>query len=329
MANVISMTLVSGTHCWLVIGAYLPPSVRPDIELTAIKAEYWHSPRLPVIWLGDFNANLEDEMCERAITISTMAQHLRVVDLLHRFKQWKYRQHTFHRCLTDGMYQHSRCDYIMVDPTMVISYLRAVNPPWYHSDHLALKIKIPSATNQAHRRYLNNQSQLPAVQAAADKGELNVIFTQLLTHHEHLVTPTFPAHDVWIALDMWRMIDRHTAALKHHATPDELSPLHKEIRQMIRWDQDEKLQKMGNKIQAHLDANEMTDAWRLVKVWYWHYAKAAPPMPMDLHRIGQEYHALYMQQPPPPGDPIWGMVTFNISDEVPDESEIVVALRSL
>jgi len=46
-------------------------------------------------------------------------------------------------------------------------------------------------------------------------------------------------------------------------------------------------------------------------------------MPMDLHRIGQEYCALYMQQPPPPGNPIWGMVTFNILDEVPDESEIV------
>ncbi len=39
-ANVISATLVSGTHCWLVIGTYLPPSVQPDMELTAIEAEY-------------------------------------------------------------------------------------------------------------------------------------------------------------------------------------------------------------------------------------------------------------------------------------------------
>jgi len=89
-ANVISATLVSGTHRWLVIGTYLPPSVRPDVELMAIKAEYRRSPWLPVIWLGDFNANLEDEMCERAITISTTVQHLGVVNLLHRFKQRKY-----------------------------------------------------------------------------------------------------------------------------------------------------------------------------------------------------------------------------------------------
>jgi len=83
MANVTSTTLVSGTHCWLVIGAYLPPSVRPNFELVAIEAEYRRSPWLLVIWLGDFNANLEDEMCERAIAISTTAQHLEVVDLLH------------------------------------------------------------------------------------------------------------------------------------------------------------------------------------------------------------------------------------------------------
>ncbi len=35
-ANIISATLVSGTHCWLVIGTYLPPSVRPNVELTAM-----------------------------------------------------------------------------------------------------------------------------------------------------------------------------------------------------------------------------------------------------------------------------------------------------
>jgi len=52
-------------------------------------------------------------------------------------------------------------------------------------------------------------------------------------------------------------------------------------------------------------------------------------MPMDLHQIGQEYCALYTQQPLPTGDPIQSMVTFSVSDEIPDKSEIVVALRSL
>jgi len=211
----------------------------------------------------------------------------------------------------------------------LLTKIDPVNPPRYHLDHLALKIQIPSATNQAHRWYLNNQSQLPMVQAAADKGEPNAVFTQLLTHHERLVAPTFPARDAWIAPDTWRMIDWRTAALKRHATQDELRPIRKEIRQMICRDRDMRLQKMGYKIQAHLDANETTDAWRLVKVWYRHCAKAAPPTPMDLHRIGQEYRALYTQQHIPPGNPIRGMVTFDISDEVPDELEIVVALCSL
>jgi len=94
-ANMVSPTLVSGIHQWLVIGAYLLPSCSPNNKLTAIEAEYWRSPRLPVIWLGDFNANLGDDLCERAIAISTTAQHLGVVDMLHLFPQKKYRKHTF------------------------------------------------------------------------------------------------------------------------------------------------------------------------------------------------------------------------------------------
>jgi len=150
MANVISMTLVSGMHCWLVISTYLPPSCRPDNELMAIKVEYWRNPWLLVIWLGDFNANLGDDMCEQAVAISTTVHHLGVVDLLHHFKQKKYQQHTFHHCLTNGTHQCSWCDYIMVDPTMSVCSLHVINPLQSHSDHLALKIQIPSATNQAH-----------------------------------------------------------------------------------------------------------------------------------------------------------------------------------
>jgi len=314
-ANVISARLVSGTHRWLVIGAYLPPSCRPDNELMAIMVEQQRNPWLPVIWLGNFNANLGDDMCEQAVAILTMAQHLRVVDLLHHFKQ-KYQWHTFYLCLVNGTHQHSWCDYIMVDPTMDVCSLQVINPPCYHSDHLALKIQIPSATNQAHCQYLNNWSQLPAVQAVADEGEPNLIFTQLLAHHEHPVAPAYPTQEAWIATDMWTLIDQHTAALKHHALQEELCTLHKVIRKLIWCNCNAQLQKTGDKIQAHLDANETTKAWWLVKVWYQHYAKATPPMPMDLHQIGQEYHALYMQQPPPMGNPIRGMVTYPVSDEV-------------
>jgi len=89
MANIISQMLMPGMHCWLVIGAYLPPSCRPDSELTAIEAEYWHNPQLLVIWLGNFNGNLGSDLCEWAIAISTTVQHLRVVDMLHHFKQKK------------------------------------------------------------------------------------------------------------------------------------------------------------------------------------------------------------------------------------------------
>jgi len=39
------------------------PSTAP-FELTNIKAEYCHHPRLPVIWLGNFNADFGNDSCK-------------------------------------------------------------------------------------------------------------------------------------------------------------------------------------------------------------------------------------------------------------------------
>jgi len=327
-ANVISATLVSGTQRWLIIGAYLSPNCKPDDELTAIETEYRRNPRLPVIWLGDFNADFGDDTCERTIAISTTAQHLGVEDVQHKFHQQKYRKHTFQRRLRDRTYQRSRCDYILVDPALAVRSLRVVNPPRYHSDHLALKMQLHSSTVQAHRQYLNNWSLLPSVQAAADEGLPNAVFQQLLTHHERQIPSSYPPRDAWIAQDTWQLIDRRTAALKRHAPQPELRALRKAIRKKIKRDRSRRLQVTGDEIQAHLDANETTEAWRLVKIWYRRYAKASPPTPMDLHRIAKEYRDLYTCRPPE-GEPIRGMVSFSIPDEIPNEEEMASALRSL
>jgi len=158
------------------------------------------------------------------------------VDNLHLFPQRKYHKHTFQRRLRDKTYQRSRCDYILVDPTMVVRSLRVVNPPGYHSDHLALKLQLHSSTAQAHWWYLNNQSQLPSVQAAADEGWPNAIFQQLLTHHDRPIAVSYPPRDAWIAQDTWRLIDQRTAALKRHAAQVEVCVLRKAIRKKIKRD---------------------------------------------------------------------------------------------
>jgi len=88
-ANVISATLVSGNQRWLLIGAYLAPSGDPDNELTTIKTKYRHHPRLPVILLGDFNADLDKDNCDQAIAVATTAQHLGVEDTFHKHTQRK------------------------------------------------------------------------------------------------------------------------------------------------------------------------------------------------------------------------------------------------
>jgi len=88
-ANVTSAKLVLGNQCWLLIGPYLAPSCQPDNKLMATEVEYCHHPRLPVIWMGDFNADLEKDNCDQAIAIATTAQHLGVVDIFCKFTQKK------------------------------------------------------------------------------------------------------------------------------------------------------------------------------------------------------------------------------------------------
>jgi len=326
--NSVSATLVSGDHRWLLLGTYLSPNESPKAELNALELEHHRNLRLPVIIVGDFNTDLDNDSDERSIAIATTMQHLGVIDSLHRFPQKQHRRNTRHRRLRDGSRQRSRCDYAMADPCIAIKSLRIVDPPRFHSDHWAMKLQVQSDNINRHRRYLSNRSQLPAIAAAPDEQIPNEMFTQLLTFHERRNGPSYPPRDSWIALDTWTLIDQRNSALRRSAPPEELRPLRKAIRKKVRRDRAARLQETGDQIQAHLDADDPKEAWRLVKVWYRRNARAVPPTPIDLRGIEQDFRALYAQQTPP-GEPIRGRVHYQIPDTIPQPHEIGEALRSL
>jgi len=128
-ANTISATLVTGNQRWLLLGTYLTPNEPPDDELDRIETEFRRHPHLPVILLGDLNADIDDATDERSIAIATTLQHLGTIDVLPRFHQKNRRRHTRHRHLPDGSHQCTRCDYALVDPTIPVKSLRIVIPP--------------------------------------------------------------------------------------------------------------------------------------------------------------------------------------------------------
>jgi len=70
------------------------------------------------------------------------------------------------------------------------------------------------------------------------------------------------------------------------------------------------------------------EAWWLVKVWYCHQAHTPPLTLADLSNIGRDYHNLYMRQEPP-GEPIHGMVSLDIPDDIPNNNEIVNTVKTL
>ncbi len=329
-ANSLSAILVSGTKCWLLLGTYLLPNVDLDSKLGILEAEGQRHPNVPVILMGNLNADLSDNTNAWSIAVTTMIQHLGAVNTFHRFMQKKKRKrrNTRHQRLSDGTQQRSRCDYALVDPSIDMCSICIVIPPRFHSDHWAVKLQIRSSTPQDHRRYIHNRSQLPHVRPKPDEKGPNQKFEELLTHRIPILPVTYPSRDAWIANDTWVLIDKRNAALKRLATPNKLRPLRKAIRKKVRQDRATRLALTGNKIQTHLDADDPKEAWRLVKVWYRHQAHTLPPTSMDLRNIGKDYHNLFTQQEPP-GEPIHGLVTYDIPDNIPDGDEIGSAIKTL
>jgi len=326
--NSISATLVSGTQRWLLLGTYLTPNASPDTELDILDAEYRRNPRLPVILVGDLNADINNMDDERCITIATAALQLGTTDVFHHFPQKNKRRFTRHKLMRNGTHQRTRCDYALVDADVPVQSLRLIIPPRFHSDHWAIKLEIRSSSAKVHNRYIHNRTQLPRIPALPDEGGPNKLFKELLGLHNCPQPNIYPPRDTWIATDTWALIDQRTSALNRLATQEELRPLRKAIRKKVRRDWAVRLQQTGEAIQGHLEADETREAWRLVKVWYRHQAKATPPTPTDMKTMEHEYRTLYMATPSP-GEPIRGRVNYVIPDQPPTETELEDALRSL
>jgi len=104
-ANTISATLVTGNQRWLLLGMYLTPNEPPDDELDQIETKFQRHPHLPVILLGDLNADIDDATDECSIAIAITLQHLGTINVLPRFHQKNRRRHTCHCHMPNGSHQ--------------------------------------------------------------------------------------------------------------------------------------------------------------------------------------------------------------------------------
>jgi len=212
--NSISATLVSGMQHWLLLGTYLTPHASPKVELDILEAEYHHNPQLPIILVGDLNAdidNMDDKWC---ITIATTTLQLGTTDVFHHFLQKNKRRFTQHKLMQNGTHQRMQCNYALVDADVPVQSLCLIIPPCFHLDHWAVKLQICSFGARVHNQYIHNCTQLPCIPALPDEGGPNKLFKELLCLHNCPQTTTYPPRNAWIAMDIWVLIDQHNLALK-------------------------------------------------------------------------------------------------------------------
>ena len=167
----------------------------------------------------------------------------------------------------------------------------------------------------------------------------------------------------WISQGTWRLIDARAALVHqhrfHHHLDDEpvaqrtrshdvshderylqgicredccaqLHILSRQIRHALRQDRKQRAARVALEAEAHLASHEVHEAYRSIQGWYRDRGPLqSKPLFEDLQRLSLEYESLYARRPLV-GRPLLVEVDpYVISDEIPSEDEIRVALHRL
>jgi hypothetical protein len=135
----------------------------------------------------------------------------------------------------------------------------------------------------------------------------------------------------WISDETWALLDQKARVYKSGTyDADMWKSLTVDIRRRLRGDRRERVRKIGNLIEEHLEGNNTQAAYGLLKAWY-RQATGRPLKPTreDISKISDDFEELFSNHPPP-GDPLPIHVQpFVISDDIPDEEEIGRAIMRL
>jgi len=343
--NVISCTIVSGSHRWTLIGCYIPPSedcsLGDDATLLHLQKAVATRALHPIIFLGDINVDLCHIDDDRAENIATFLALLGLSDVSDHFShprgRWTWSQ------MRQGHYIRSVTDYILAEAVENFSRW-AIRYPRYDSDHRAIVAELRLAPLAVHRRYL--RSRRPLVHIPRPFTRVDQLFHNLFvlsrSAHQDL-SQRSARHRSWISANTWQLIDQR-ASLRQQLLPSSVpwsaqdlvdrelrfKALGKDIQRSLCRDRRKRAELVSQQAQAHYTAGRFHEAYRTIRGWYRRYgSRPTKPTKPDMKDIEQTYTALYAKRPPI-GDPLPILVSpFMVNDEIPSEDEIIQGLRHM
>jgi exonuclease III len=326
--NVISTTLVSGRKKWKVVGAYIPPGEQDTTTIEFIQAAT--ETTMPLILLGDLNTDLRGNNNANTLKMETeaMVAALGVVNLSSQYKQRKGTGNwTWHQ-MRQGNHITATCDHILTTDARQFTYMK-IKTPRFDSDHRMLVAGLDVDTETQERKYVAMRSK-PQI----DTNPQNANAADKLMEEIKMAIPKPPKkpdhrYQSWISEDTWKAIDAKAEARRCGDTQKVLE-LKKVVRNGIRRDRMERINKTATTIENLLQDGKVQEAYTILRHWYRDRA-AQPPKPtlMDAAKTRAEYEKLYTEQRP--SEPAITIHTqpAEVNDATPTEDEIKKAVKRM
>ena len=343
--NVIACTLVSGTKRWSLIGAYIAPSETNGSTLEHVDHAIRNHDNHPLILLGDLNVDFHTTSISPHPRDEEIIMDLSFYDLhdvansfLHPRGTWTWSQHR------QGAFLRSTTDYILTDTPRYFVRWNIKIPRGYHSNHRCVVAEIRLAPQREHFHYLRFRRRCPLV-LERPITKADHLFESLNAFRSSPESKTQRDRS-WIAPDTWKVIDRRatlrramefSTVLPRPLTADqfrdyeqEMKSLHREIQRLLRRDRRKRAERVSTEIQSHLAAGRTRDAYSLLATWYKHRGgRLSRPTLHDLNRVSAEYKKLFASKSSCGDDIPVHISPFPVNDAIPDECEIIQALKRL
>ena len=322
--NVVTAEVVTGVKRWLLVGSYIAPSETSQETITTIQ-KISDTTQLDIIWLGDFNTNLDQVKDARQAEISASVANVSLFDLSKHFVQkhkWTWRQKR------EGRWLRSTTDYFLVKNRTEWKNCKKVFFDGFDTDHLLIKGDLLVKQGKYHK-YVSGRKKYPLKFKV--KNDIDDEFAKLRKSRQKLPQQPPWRLQSWISAETWKLIDARAAGRRSGTiNGEQLDKINKTIKKSIRRDKRIRTDKVGSEAEAKLASNDSKGAFKVIRGWYQKRTKRPPkPTREDLRKVRQSYVDLFEKEPIDELPFPVHIEPFEISDEIPEEEEIIEALSRL
>jgi hypothetical protein len=275
----------------------------------------------------DLDKIVNERQAETAGTIASLG----VTDILLSFRQRKWRDRHTWRKFQSGSWRYSRCDYILAENRDDFQNVCTLTPRQFTSDHLLVRGDLVLGAPHTNPGYEKSRRRYFLHIAPAARTETDKLIQDLKERFVTARPKQNTRRNSWISLETWELIDRKALLRRTGAYDnDMLKSLTQDIWRQLRRDRRERIRKVGDEIEGHLEQNRTKEAYGLLKRWY-HKATGRPLKPTreDLDKVSDDFEHLFSHRPPPGEDLPIHVEPFPIPDTIPDEDEIGGAIMRL